>query len=86
MIASGDNVGACIVKSGTDFIGDAEAVCSVLAVDDDKVEHEAGAQFRQPVGDHLTPALTDNVSANQNSHSAPPISRLPSSVTTQSSG
>ena len=80
VIAGRDQVGPGGEEVLTDGRREAEAAGGVLAVDDDRVEGQLGAQRREAVDQRLAPGPPDHVAAEQQSHACPDASAAANAV------
>ncbi len=87
MIAERDGIGAGIDQLVVDWLGDAEAAGSVLAVDDDAIEPPVADEGGQALVHDVPPAAPDHVANEQDAHclQVPRQSMTSRSVSTRSS-
>ena len=71
MVAQGQAVGTGVEQVPGGPLGNAEARCRVLCVDDDELQVESPAQARQVVGETVPAGFPDHVSEKGEAHSVP---------------
>ena len=68
MVAEGDHIDAGGEELVADFLGDAEAVGRVLAIGDDEIGRQVGADFVQPVQKRGAPGAPHHVAEIEKFH------------------